>query len=89
MNFEDLSKEQKIMVTMRTVLTSIIRELTPSPGEKYPLSEPTIQDIRMCLSLIVAREQELANTAGVVNQARPHYIDESLPAQVVAFHPKK
>ncbi len=89
MNFEDLSKEQKIMVTMRTVLTSIIRELTPSPGEKYPLSESTIQDIRMCLSLIVAREQELATAAGVANQARPHYIDESLSAQVVAFPPKK
>jgi hypothetical protein len=86
---DDLSKEQKILVTMRKVLTTIIRELTPPPGDKYPLSESTTQDIRFCLGLIITREKELAEALGNVNPERPHYIDEQPTSQVVQFSSKK
>lgn len=86
MSFEELSKEQQIMVTMRKVLTNIIREITPQPGEKYPLSEPTVEDIRMCLALISAREQELVAEKGITNLDRPHYADEPQTAKVVPLN---
>lgn len=89
MNFDDLSKEQKIMVSLRKVLTTIIKEITPQPGEPYPLTEQTVEDIRMCLALISAREQELAESQGIVNQDRPHYTDEPLKNQAVSWPQKK
>ena len=84
MSFQKLSREQQVMVTMRKVLTSIIRELTPAPGKEYPLTEQTVEDIRMCLALISAREQELAQEQGITNLARPHYVDE--PQTTVPLH---
>ncbi|HDN25705.1 MAG TPA: segregation and condensation protein A [Thioploca sp.] len=83
MSFDDLSKEQQIMVSMRKVLTSIIREITPEPGGKYPLSEETVEDIRMCFALIAAREKELAEEQGITNLARPHYADEPQTTRTV------
>ncbi|RKZ39358.1 MAG: segregation and condensation protein A [Gammaproteobacteria bacterium] len=76
MNFDELSKEHQIMVTMRKVLSNIVREVTPKPGKEHPLSEQTIQDIRMCFGLITARERELAEEQGIVNLERPHYVDK-------------
>ncbi len=88
MNFDELSKEQQIMVSMRKVLTSIIREITPPPGVKeYPLTENTVMDIRMCLGLIAARERELAEAKGITNFARPHYADEPQNTHKVSIHP--
>jgi hypothetical protein len=83
MSFDALSKEQQIMVSMRKVLTNIIREITPEPGEQYPLSQETVEDIRMCLMLIVAREKELAEESGLDNLDRPHYADEPQKTQTV------
>jgi hypothetical protein len=80
MSFKDLSKEQQIMVSMRKTLSSIIREITPEPGTPYPLTEGTVKDIRMCLTLITAREQELADEKGLAKE-RPYFSDE--PANVV------
>ncbi len=85
MSFNELSKEQQIMVIMRKVLTSIIREITPQPGEKYPLSEQTVEDVRMCLALIAAHEKELAEAQGIVNRARPHYADEPQITQTISL----
>ena len=45
----DTSKEQRILLVMRKLLGSIVRETTPSPGMKHMLSEHTREDIRMCL----------------------------------------
>ena len=88
MNFEELSKEQQIMVSMRKVLTNIIKEITPPPGiTEYPLTEHTVEDIRMCLGLIAAREKELAESQGITNLARPHYTDEPQKTQKVSIHP--
>ncbi len=88
MNPDTLSKEPQILVTMRKVLTTIIRELTPAPGDKYPLSESTVQDIRFCLGLIITREKELTEALGSVKTERPHYIDELPASQVVQFPSK-
>ncbi|MEN8216049.1 MAG: segregation and condensation protein A [Pseudomonadota bacterium] len=85
MGFDELTKEQQIMVTMRKVLTSIIKEITPEKRGDYPLSAQTVEDIRMCLALITAREQELAEEQGITNLARPHYADE--PSKTVPLHP--
>lgn len=84
MNFDELSKEQQIMVSMRKVLTNIIKEITPPAGQEYPLTEQTFNDVRMCLALITAREQELAEAQGITNQSRPHYVDE--PKTNVPLH---
>jgi hypothetical protein len=83
MNLAELSKEQQIMVVMRKVLTSIARETVPKPGIVHALSESTIQDMRMCLQLVSAREQELAKQQGIENTARPHYADEQQSTQVL------
>lgn len=88
MNFEGLSKEQQIMLVMRKVLTTIIRETAPTPECSSPFSEQTIEDIRLCLQLITAREQELLTERGITNTARPYYVDESPTSQVVTFHKK-
>ena len=85
MNFDELSKEQQVMVSMRKVLTNIIKEITPSKGQEYPLTEQTFNDVRMCLALITSREQELAEGA---NQARPHYVDEPKTTAVLHHIPK-
>jgi len=76
MNFDNLSKEQQIMVSMRHVLTNIIRELTVPPGKPYPLSKETVEDIRLCLTLISGREQELAKEQGTEISERPYYTDD-------------
>jgi len=76
MSSDDLSKEQQVMIVMRKVLAQIVRETTPSPGMRHPLSKGTIDDIRQCFALISAREQELAREAGVEIRERPVYRDQ-------------
>jgi hypothetical protein len=78
----DLSKEQQILVAMRKTLAAIIKDVTPPPGMKHPLSSNTIQDVRQCLALISAREKELADLDGRGGE-RPYYADEPQSAQVV------
>jgi len=78
----ELSKEQQILVAMRKTLAAIIKDVTPPPGMRHPLSENTIDDVRACLSLISAREKELAASEGRGGD-RPYYADEPQSAQVV------
>ena len=78
----DLTKEQRILIAMRKTLAAIIKDVTPPPGMKHPLSEGTIGDIRQCLVLIAAREKELADAQGRSGE-RPYYADEPQTAQVV------
>ncbi|MDJ0807981.1 MAG: segregation and condensation protein A [Gammaproteobacteria bacterium] len=81
---EGLQKERDIMMVMRKVLTSIVREVTPEhKGLQHPLSDQTIQDIRNCLGLITAREKELAEEAGRTTEERPHFTDEVKQSTVV------
>lgn len=78
----ELSKEQQILIAMRQTLTSVIREITPPPGMRHPLSERTLEDVRQCLALISAREKELADAEGRGGE-RPYYADEPPSALVV------
>ncbi len=80
-----LSKEQQIMRAMRKTLTSVVRDTAPRDGNPSPLSSETVENIRMCLGLIAAREAELADLLGMNRNERPHYSDEEQPVQSVQF----
>lgn len=78
--------EQRILVVMRKVLAQIIKDVTPPPGMKHPLSATTVEDIRACLALISARERELYTAAqGQTTAERPHYTDEPAAAVTVSL----
>lgn len=82
---DESSKEREILKTMRKVLASIIKDTTPAhKGLKHPLSDATIDEIRGCLSLISARERELADAAGA-RKEKPYYADEKPKAEVVSI----
>lgn len=78
----ELTHEQQILIAMRKTLAAIVKDVTPPPGMRHPLSEATIQDVRQCFALISAREKELADAQGRGGE-RPHYADEPQVAQVV------
>lgn len=78
----EFTKEQHILVAMRKTLTAVIKDITPPPGMKHPLSERTVEDVRHCLALISARERELADDQGRTTE-RPYFADEPQTAQVV------
>jgi hypothetical protein len=77
-----LSQEERILRMVRKVLTDVAKDTFTKPGFKHPLSDDTIAGMRECLSLITAREQELAEAAGRPARERPRYIDEP-PKSVV------
>lgn len=79
---DESNKEREILMVMRKVLGSVIKEITPAPGTRYPLTDRTIEDVRMCLALIAARERELADNAGI-KQERPFFTDEPQAARVI------
>jgi len=78
----ELTQEQRILIAMRKTLAAVIKDVTPPPGMKHPLSEQTIIDVRQCLGLISAREKELAEAQGQASE-RPYYADEPQSAHVV------
>ncbi|MCG8427762.1 MAG: segregation and condensation protein A [Chromatiales bacterium] len=80
----DSSKEREILMVMRKVLGNIVKDTTPPPGTKHPLSDATIHDIRMCLGLITARERELADEAGAIVE-KPYFTDQPRSEKVVSF----
>jgi hypothetical protein len=80
---QEPSKEERILRVMKRVLTDIAKETYTRPGYRHPLSDPTIQGIRDCLSLIAAREAELAEAAGRPLNLRPRFVDEPKTSVVV------
>lgn len=82
-----LIKEQQIMRAMRKTLTSVVRDTAPRDGNPSPLSTDTVENIRMCLGLISAREAELAEALGLARNERPHYSDETPATQPIQFSP--
>jgi len=70
-NQEKSSKEEAILRAVKMTLTGVIRDTATEPGMKHPLSDNTIEDLRHCLLLISAREQELAEAAGRPMRMRP------------------
>ncbi len=79
------SQEREILQVMRKVLTSVIRDITPAPGQPSPLSEQTTTDVRECLKLISIRERELADAAGAAVE-KPYYVDEPPATKVVSIN---
>lgn len=85
MTNSETPKELRILITMRQVLSSIVRDTTPPPGMRHPLAESTIEDIKQCFSLIAAREKEINDETGNSSTLRPRYADEPKTSQVVSF----
>ncbi len=81
----ELTTEERILRVMKNVLTSVAKDTATEPGLKHPLSEATINDIRACLVMISAREQELAKQFNRDTSARPRFIDEPKSEVVVSL----
>jgi len=79
------SSELRILKLVKKTLTDIAKDTYTPPELKHPLSEQTINSIRECLSLISAREAELAGPEGRVSSSRPRFIDEPQDTVVVKF----
>jgi hypothetical protein len=84
-NVSSQSVEQRILIVMRKVLATVVKEVTPPPGMRHPLSEQTIDDIKNCFSLIAARERELQSEIGQVSTNKPVYPGQTSTAQIVEF----
>ena len=85
---QELSREERILRVMKRVLTDVAKDTYTRPGYRHPLSDATVQGIRECLSLISAREIELAEAAGRPMTLRPRFIDEPQSSVVVQFDAK-
>ncbi len=80
------TKEKRVLVAMRKTLANVIKDVTPaSSALKSPLTDATIEDVKMCFGLIAAREQEIAREAGVELNERPQYADEPEKTNVVSL----
>jgi hypothetical protein len=85
---QELSREERILRVMKRTLTDVAKEPYTRPGHRHPLSDDTIQSIRDCLSLIAAREAELAEAAGRPMTLRPRFVDEPKTSVVVTLDVK-
>jgi hypothetical protein len=83
---DELNKEQRILSMVKKVLTDVARDTHAPPGIKHPLTDRTIEGIRDCLTMIVAREQELAEALGQSMNLRPRYADEPRKNTVVPIN---
>ncbi len=84
------SKEHQILVTLRKVLSAVVRDTTPSPNRPGPLTPKTIDDLKHCFQLITSREKEIIEQAGGNEMdSRPRYADEPKTSQVVQFNKPK
>lgn len=85
----DLKKELEILVTLRKVISSVVREITPDPGMRHPLSDATMADVRQSFMLIAAREKEIGEALGKPSLHRPIYKGDTPKANVVKLHGMK
>jgi len=82
----DLKKELDVLVVLRKVISSMVRDITPDPGMKHPLSEATMEDVRKGFLLIAAREKEISETLGKPSLHRPVYKGDTPKTNVVKLH---
>ena len=82
-NREQLSLEHRILIRLRQVLAAVVRDVTPPPGMRNPLSDQTIEDIRGAFALIAARERELRGDSP--NPDLPVFADKGPTARIVDF----
>ena len=80
---EQLSLEHRILIRLRQVLAAVVRDVTPPPGMRNPLSQQTIEDIRGAFALIAARERELRGETA--NPDLPVFADKGPTARLVDF----
>ncbi|HEY9202021.1 MAG TPA: segregation and condensation protein A [Gammaproteobacteria bacterium] len=85
----DLKKELDVLVTLRKVISSVVREITPDPGMLHPLSERTMEDVRQSFILIAAREKEITEALGKPSLHRPLYKGDKPKTNVVKLHGMK
>jgi hypothetical protein len=83
MSESELTTEERVLRMVRNVLTRVAKDTATEPGLKHPLSKQTINEIRECLMMITAREQELAKQYNRDTSARPRFIDEPKSEVVV------
>ena len=79
---KNLTLEHRILIQVRQVLASVVRDVTPPPGMRNPLSERTIEDIRSCFALIAARERELSSKQ---DPDLPVFADAGATTHIVDF----
>ena len=73
-------------MAMRKTLAKIVRDLTPSDSAtRYPLSDETVSDVKVCFDLIAARERELAEEGGIATKEKPRFVDEPNTPKVVSI----
>lgn len=82
-NSSELTLEHRILIQVRQVLASVVRDVTPLPGMQSPLSPGTIEDIRGCFALISARERELS---GKKDPDLPVFSDDGATTRIVDFN---
>ena len=83
---EHFTVEKRVLVAMRKTLSSVVRDVTPSSAAiKSPLSDATVEDIKMCFGMIAARENEIARDAGVEITERPKYPDQEDETNVISL----
>jgi len=51
----DLKKELDVLVALRKVISGMVREITPDPGMRHPLSDKTMEEVRQGFILIASR----------------------------------
>jgi hypothetical protein len=85
MSEPELTTEERVLRMVKHTLTSVAKDTATEPGLKHPLSQRTINEIRECLMMISAREQELAKTHNRDTSARPRFVDEPKSEVVVAL----
>lgn len=82
----DLKKELDVLVALRKVISGVVREITPDPGMRHPLSDKTIEDVRQGFILIAAREKEITEAMGKPSLHRPLYKGDTPKTNVVKLH---
>ncbi|VAW60755.1 hypothetical protein MNBD_GAMMA09-1510 [hydrothermal vent metagenome] len=82
----DFKKELDVLVTLRKVISSVVREITPEPGMRHPLSDSTLEDVRQSFILIAAREKEISEEMGKPSIHRPMYKGDTPKTNVVKLH---
>lgn len=85
MTEQSFSTEKRVLMAMRKTLAKVVRDLTPSDSAtQYPLSDDTVEDIKVCFDLISSRERELMQIEGKASTEKPRFIDDTSTPQTVA-----
>lgn len=86
MSENNFTTEKRVLMAMRKTLGNIVKDVTPANSAlRSPLSDETIEDIKMCFNLISARERDIAAEEGREVNDKPRFIDEPKQSNVVSL----